>query len=307
MTRYYGAYQFPNLLLNIHPDCVMYYVGYPKGPGHTTVVSEYLFRPETIADPAVFKPGARRRALGPDLEAGLGGVRARADRRGVARVHDRRVSAPGPVPVRVQRELPGEDGTREARPGSRSTDGDQADEPRRPVRAGRGEDLRVLPGRVRVPRRDGDAGGEVPPGAGLRQRPRPRALQHRRRGGAVDGGTRRPSGCTTSPGKSRPSAIFGRSRRSSRRPGRSPGATDHSTTKALYGRDPDGLEFEVCWIVPKELQTPEIEDGARADATARHRGRDRALRSPDGRRRLRLRPSRATRASLGSAGRSRRR
>jgi catechol-2,3-dioxygenase len=41
------------------------------------------------------------------------------------------------------------------------------------------------------------------------------------------------------------------------------GATDHSTTKALYGRDPDGLEFEVCWIVPKELQTPEI-DGGRA-------------------------------------------
>ena len=39
------------------------------------------------------------------------------------------------------------------------------------------------------------------------------------------------------------------------------GATDHSTTKALYGRDPDGLEFEVCWIVPKELQTSEIEDG----------------------------------------------
>ena len=39
------------------------------------------------------------------------------------------------------------------------------------------------------------------------------------------------------------------------------GATDHSTTRALYGRDPDGLEFEVCWIVPKELQTPEVEDG----------------------------------------------
>ena len=56
MTRYYGAYQFPNLLLNIHPDCVMYYVGYPTGPGHTTVVSEYLFRPETIADPDAFKP-----------------------------------------------------------------------------------------------------------------------------------------------------------------------------------------------------------------------------------------------------------
>ena len=56
LTRYYGAYQFPNLLLNVHPDCVMYYIGYPKGPSHTTVVSEYLFRPETIADPALFKP-----------------------------------------------------------------------------------------------------------------------------------------------------------------------------------------------------------------------------------------------------------
>ncbi|MGE5226465.1 MAG: aromatic ring-hydroxylating oxygenase subunit alpha [Planctomycetaceae bacterium] len=53
---YYGAYQFPNLMLNLHPDCVMYYIGLPKGPNHTTVVSEYLFRPETIADPAVFKP-----------------------------------------------------------------------------------------------------------------------------------------------------------------------------------------------------------------------------------------------------------
>jgi catechol-2,3-dioxygenase len=39
------------------------------------------------------------------------------------------------------------------------------------------------------------------------------------------------------------------------------GATDHSTTKALYAKDPDGLEFEVCWIVPKELQTPEVEEG----------------------------------------------
>jgi Rieske 2Fe-2S family protein len=55
-SMYYGSYEFPNLLLNLHPDCVMYYVGFPKGPGHTTVVSEFLFRPETIADPDVFKP-----------------------------------------------------------------------------------------------------------------------------------------------------------------------------------------------------------------------------------------------------------
>jgi catechol-2,3-dioxygenase len=30
------------------------------------------------------------------------------------------------------------------------------------------------------------------------------------------------------------------------------GASDHSTTKSLYGRDPDGLEFEVAWIVPAD-------------------------------------------------------
>lgn len=36
------------------------------------------------------------------------------------------------------------------------------------------------------------------------------------------------------------------------------GATDHATTKALYGKDPDGLEFEVCWLVPADKLTPEI-------------------------------------------------
>ncbi len=38
------------------------------------------------------------------------------------------------------------------------------------------------------------------------------------------------------------------------------GATDHGTTKALYGRDPDGIEFEVSWLVPADLLTPEIVD-----------------------------------------------
>ena len=36
------------------------------------------------------------------------------------------------------------------------------------------------------------------------------------------------------------------------------GATDHGTTKALYGKDPDGIEFEVMWLIPKDLLTPEI-------------------------------------------------
>jgi catechol-2,3-dioxygenase len=36
------------------------------------------------------------------------------------------------------------------------------------------------------------------------------------------------------------------------------GASDHGTTKALYAHDPDGIEFEVSWLVPAELLTPEV-------------------------------------------------
>ncbi|MEP1124727.1 MAG: VOC family protein [Ilumatobacter sp.] len=28
------------------------------------------------------------------------------------------------------------------------------------------------------------------------------------------------------------------------------GASDHGSTKSLYARDPDGLEFEVVWLIP---------------------------------------------------------
>jgi catechol-2,3-dioxygenase len=38
------------------------------------------------------------------------------------------------------------------------------------------------------------------------------------------------------------------------------GASDHGTTKALYARDPDGLEFEVSWLVPAD-RLP-VEEGA---------------------------------------------
>jgi catechol-2,3-dioxygenase len=40
------------------------------------------------------------------------------------------------------------------------------------------------------------------------------------------------------------------------------GASDHITTKALYARDPDGIEFEVSWLLPADLITDEIRDGA---------------------------------------------
>jgi len=37
------------------------------------------------------------------------------------------------------------------------------------------------------------------------------------------------------------------------------GSSDHGTTKSLYGRDPDGLEFEIAWIVPADR----LDDAAR--------------------------------------------
>ena len=39
------------------------------------------------------------------------------------------------------------------------------------------------------------------------------------------------------------------------------GATNHGTTRALYAKDPDGLEFELTWIVPAALLTPDDRPG----------------------------------------------
>ena len=33
------------------------------------------------------------------------------------------------------------------------------------------------------------------------------------------------------------------------------GSSSHGTTKSLYGKDPDGLEFEIVWIIPAHLLT----------------------------------------------------
>jgi catechol 2,3-dioxygenase-like lactoylglutathione lyase family enzyme len=37
------------------------------------------------------------------------------------------------------------------------------------------------------------------------------------------------------------------------------GSSDHGTTKSLYAKDPDGLEFEVVWLIPADL----LDDAAR--------------------------------------------
>lgn len=41
------------------------------------------------------------------------------------------------------------------------------------------------------------------------------------------------------------------------------GASDHGTTKALYAKDPDGIEFEVSWLVPADRLTPDVVMGTK--------------------------------------------
>ena len=43
------------------------------------------------------------------------------------------------------------------------------------------------------------------------------------------------------------------------------GASDHVTTKSLYAQDPDGLEFEVCWVLPASALTEELTEQARTN------------------------------------------
>jgi Rieske 2Fe-2S family protein len=92
---YYGVFQFPNLMVNLHPDSVMAYLVYPSGPARTTVVSEFYFRPEAIALPG-FDPSptvelwdlisrqdwavCERAQLGVSSRAYRGGVYPRKDR-----------------------------------------------------------------------------------------------------------------------------------------------------------------------------------------------------------------------------------
>ncbi|OLR90418.1 VOC family protein [Actinokineospora bangkokensis] len=37
------------------------------------------------------------------------------------------------------------------------------------------------------------------------------------------------------------------------------GASDHGVSKSLYAKDPDGVEFEVSWFVPRDRVTPAME------------------------------------------------
>jgi catechol-2,3-dioxygenase len=41
------------------------------------------------------------------------------------------------------------------------------------------------------------------------------------------------------------------------------GASNHGTTKSLYAKDPNGLEFEVVWLIPADLLTDADRDSGK--------------------------------------------
>jgi Rieske 2Fe-2S family protein len=56
LNRVYYYTLFPNLLLSLHPDYVMFHTLWPQAPDRTHIVCEWLFDPEVIAQPD-FDPG----------------------------------------------------------------------------------------------------------------------------------------------------------------------------------------------------------------------------------------------------------
>ncbi|TKJ27422.1 VOC family protein [Blastococcus sp. CCUG 61487] len=53
-------------------------------------------------------------------------------------------------------------------------------------------------------------------------------------------------------------AELARIRGALQRAGALVGESDHATTKALYAKDPDGIEFEVSWLLPADLITDDV-------------------------------------------------
>lgn len=51
LRRVYYYVLFPNLLLSLHPDYVMFHTVWPKSPTETQVVCEWLFDPQTMKEP----------------------------------------------------------------------------------------------------------------------------------------------------------------------------------------------------------------------------------------------------------------
>jgi Rieske 2Fe-2S family protein len=52
LSRVYYYSLFPNALLSLHPDYVMYHMLWPQGPGQTSVTCEWMFAPGAGDDPS---------------------------------------------------------------------------------------------------------------------------------------------------------------------------------------------------------------------------------------------------------------
>ena len=83
-----------------------------------------------------------------------------------------------------------------------------------------------------------------------REPPRPRAVLDRRRTRPAP--SRAAPASTTSRGRSTRSRTSPRCASGCSRLGALVGESDHGVSKSLYGHDPDGIEFEVLWTVPRE-------------------------------------------------------
>ena len=101
----YGATVYPNMFIDLTGTVVIATRMLPRGAAHTTIVTDYLFRPEVVDDPD-FDPIGGRRLRRARREAGLRRLRARAARRVVAGVHARRVRGEGRLAAPVQQAVP---------------------------------------------------------------------------------------------------------------------------------------------------------------------------------------------------------
>ena len=101
-------------------------------------------------------------------------------------------------------------------------------------------------------------GRGVPAGRGQHQRPRPRAVRDRRRTPAHSPAGRGAVGLYHLAWEVDTLDELERIAGELADAGALVGASDHGTTKALYAKDPDGLEFEVSWLVPADLITDDV-------------------------------------------------
>ena len=104
-TSMYGVSVFPNMFLDLTGTVAIATRLQPRGAGPTTIVTDYMFRPEVIAEPG-FDPSEVDRVQRARRPPGLHGVRARPAGRQLTRLHARRVRREGRAAVRVQPEVP---------------------------------------------------------------------------------------------------------------------------------------------------------------------------------------------------------